>query len=57
MMDCSNPAYIISSYMKHSILHVAGQSDAISAEIDPIKKGFQKHICKKCPSPVLNWPT
>jgi hypothetical protein len=35
--------------MKHSsILHGADQSDdATSAAIDPIKKGFQKHIRKK----------
>jgi hypothetical protein len=34
--------------MKHSLLHIAGQSDATSAAIDPMKKGFQKPIHKNC---------
>jgi hypothetical protein len=32
--------------MKHSILHVADQSDATSAALDSMKKIFQKHIPK-----------
>jgi hypothetical protein len=58
--------------MKHKIFHATGPSDSTFAALHIREKGFQKHcfllvkllglidwtkISKKCPCPVLDWPT